>query len=54
MRNMFKQMAERLSAGEDPVLVTVIASSGATPRGAGTRMLIGKEGRITGTRWWRR
>lgn len=49
MRNMFKQIAERLNAGEDLVLVTVVASSGATPRGAGARMLIGKEGRITGT-----
>ena len=49
MRKMFKQIAERLSAGEDLVLVTVIASSGATPRGAGARMLIGKEGRICGT-----
>ena len=35
MRNMFKTIAERLNAGEELVLVTVIASSGATPRGAG-------------------
>ena len=49
MRNMLKIMKEKLSTGEDLVLVTVIASSGATPRGAGARMLIGKEGRICGT-----
>ena len=49
MRNMLKTMKTKLSAGEDLVLVTVIASSGATPRGAGARMLIGKEGRICGT-----
>ena len=49
MRNMLKIMKNRLSAGEDLVLVTVIASSGATPRGAGARMLIGKNGRICGT-----
>lgn len=49
MRNMFKTMAQRLSAGEELVLVTVVASSGATPRGAGARMLIGREGRICGT-----
>ena len=49
MRNMLKIMKEKLSIGEDLVLVTVIASSGATPRGAGARMLIGKEGRICGT-----
>ena len=46
---MFKTMAERLSAGEDLVLVTVVASSGATPRGAGARMLVGRGGRICGT-----
>ena len=49
MRNMFKTIAERLNAGEELVLVTVIASSGATPRGAGARMLVGKDGRICGT-----
>ena len=31
------------------MLVTVVASSGATPRGAGARMLVGREGRICGT-----
>ena len=31
------------------MLVTVVASSGATPRGAGARMLIGAVGRICGT-----
>ena len=49
MRNMFRLISEKLSAGEDLVLVTVIASSGATPRGAGARMLIGREGRLRGT-----
>ena len=49
MREMFKTMAQRLSAGEELVLVTVVASSGATPRGAGARMLIGAGGRICGT-----
>ena len=49
MRNMLKTIYNRLSAGEDLVLVTVIASSGATPRGAGARMLIGRQGRICGT-----
>ena len=49
MREMFRIMSERLAAGEDFVLVTVIASSGSTPRGAGSRMLIGREGRICGT-----
>ena len=49
MRNMLKTMKSRLEGGEALVLVTVIASSGATPRGAGARMLIGREGRICGT-----
>ena len=49
MRNMLKTIQSKLTAGEDLVLVTVIASSGATPRGAGARMLVGKNGRICGT-----
>lgn len=49
MRNMLKTIKNKLEHGEPLVLVTVIASSGATPRGAGARMLIGKEGRICGT-----
>ena len=49
MRNMLKTIRTKLTHGEDLVLVTVIASSGATPRGAGARMLIGKDGRICGT-----
>ena len=49
MRNMLKTIKTQLSAGESLVLVTVIASSGATPRGAGARMLVGKNGRICGT-----
>ena len=49
MRNMLKTIHSKLIYGEDLVLVTVIASSGATPRGAGARMLMGREGRICGT-----
>ncbi|MBR2422702.1 MAG: XdhC family protein [Oscillospiraceae bacterium] len=49
MRNMLKTIKNKLEHGDPLVLVTVIASSGATPRGAGARMLVGKEGRICGT-----
>ena len=49
MKTMLNTMGEKLSAGEDLVLVTVIASSGATPRGAGARMLVNRAGRICGT-----
>lgn len=49
MRNMLKLMQSHLEQGEDLVLVTVIAASGATPRGTGARMLVGSEGRLCGT-----
>lgn len=49
MKTMLKIMQEKLKAGEALVLVTVTASSGATPRGTGARMLVGKNGRICGT-----
>ena len=49
MKTMFQTISERMRRGEDLVLVTVVASSGATPRGAGARMLVGAEGRICGT-----
>lgn len=49
MRNMFKLMGEKLSSGQDMVMVSVIASSGSTPRGAGARMLVTAEGRLCGT-----
>ena len=49
MKQMLKAMESHLHAGEALVLVTVTASSGATPRGAGARMLVGKNGRICGT-----
>lgn len=49
MRQMLQVMKAQLLAGEDLVMVTVTASSGATPRGAGARMLVGKSGRICGT-----
>lgn len=49
MRKLLALMKDKLSAGEDLVLVTVVAADGATPRGAGARMLISKDGRIYGT-----
>ena len=49
MREMLKTIGARLRDGQALVLVTVTASSGATPRGAGARMLVGKNGRICGT-----
>lgn len=49
MKTMFQHMADELSAGKDLVLVFTVASSGATPRGAGAWMLMGRQGRIWGT-----
>ena len=49
MREMFRKIAALLNGGKDLVLVTVIASSGSTPRGAGARMLITEDGRVCGT-----
>ena len=49
MRNLIQTMYQQLSAGTDVVLVTVTAASGATPRGAGARMLVSSQGRLCGT-----
>lgn len=49
MRTLLKKLYEAISTGKDAVLVTVVASSGSTPRGAGARMLITDEGHICGT-----
>ena len=42
-------MHQQLSAGSDVVMVTVTAATGATPRGAGARMLVNHQGRLCGT-----
>ena len=49
MKQLFGLIRARLEQGEPLVLVTVITASGATPRGAGARMLVGREGRLAGT-----
>lgn len=49
MKILFSKLQDTLEKGGDAVLVTVVASSGSTPRGAGARMLVTKEGRIHGT-----
>ena len=49
MKKLFEIMAESLTKDEDVVLVTVIAGSGSTPRGAGARMLVKKNGYTYGT-----
>jgi xanthine dehydrogenase accessory factor len=49
MIELFKNIREALLKKEKTVLVTIIASSGSTPQGAGAHMLVGKSGRIYGT-----
>ncbi len=49
MKALLKIMEAKLKQGEALVLVTVTAASGATPRGAGARMLMGCAGYLGGT-----
>lgn len=49
MINLFNSLKKELEAGHDLVMATVVAASGSTPRGAGSRMLVGKNGLIAGT-----
>lgn len=49
MRTLFQIIQQEFQKGNDLVLASIVASSGSTPRGAGSRMLVGKKGRIAGT-----
>jgi len=49
MKKLFSALKDCFARGEDAVWVTIVASSGSAPRGAGARMLIGPQGHICGT-----
>lgn len=49
MREIFECLERTLSAGEEVVLVTILSSSGSTPRSAGARMVVTAQGRAAGT-----
>lgn len=49
MRTLFQLLEESLNRGKDAVLVSIVKSSGSTPRGTGARMLVTEYGRIGGT-----
>lgn len=49
MRQLFQQLEQTLKEHKNAVLVTVTASSGSTPRGAGANMLVTDQGRVAGT-----
>jgi xanthine/CO dehydrogenase XdhC/CoxF family maturation factor len=42
-------LLDRVAAGEPAVLATVVRARGSTPRDAGSRMLLGADGRLVGT-----
>ena len=49
MKRLFQELLGEMEQGRDAVLVTIIASSGSTPRGAGSRMLVKADGTSLGT-----
>jgi xanthine dehydrogenase accessory factor len=49
LKDLFTAVLEKTKAGEDTVLVTIVAEIGSSPRSAGTHMLADKDGRVCGT-----
>lgn len=49
MRTIFENLLTLLENGQDAVLATVVSAQGSTPRGAGSQLLAGRSGLITGT-----
>lgn len=49
MKKIFDKIKEELKEGHDLVLASIIAQKGSSPRGLGTQMLVGTEGRLCGT-----
>ena len=49
IQDLFTAILAKTSAGEDAVLVTIVAEIGSSPRSAGSHMLIDKNGRYSGT-----
>ena len=49
MKKLIQQICTSLNDGEDLVLVTISSQSGSTPRLAGAKMIIHRDGRIAGT-----
>lgn len=49
MKQLFMEIEKQLKLQHDVMLVTIIASSGSTPRGPGARMVVKEKGRLWGT-----
>lgn len=49
MERIFAKLLYEIEQNRDTMLVTVVSDQGSTPRGAGSQMLVGKQGRLLGT-----
>lgn len=49
MTTIFSKLLYELEKQHDTVLVTIISKAGSTPRGIGSQMLVGRQGRLVGT-----
>lgn len=49
MKQLFDEVLRNMDEGRETVLATIVASSGSTPRGIGSRMLVRSDGSILGT-----
>ena len=49
MIDLFRQLSERIKENRPSILITITRTRGATPGKTGFKILIGEEGRITGT-----
>ncbi|MCR5661934.1 MAG: XdhC family protein [bacterium] len=47
--HLYRKLTKMLKNGEPAALVTVVSAKGSTPRGAGTKMLVNKDGITIGT-----
>ena len=49
MLGLFQGLSAMLAAGQDALLVSILAESGSAPRGVGAHMLVGQNGRLWGS-----
>ena len=49
MQTIMRQLLYSIAAGADTGLVTIAAQTGSAPRGVGSQMLVGPQGRLCGT-----
>ncbi len=49
MKDILKELCKLLRQNQEIVLVSVVQHQGSTPRGAGSKMLVGKKGLLAGT-----